>query len=185
MIALLWIGLLIFLAISFFSISCLIFEMWRVTSKDGVPSLSSTWGIIDEIICKQVLPRDGLILDLGAGNGWTMRRLWRRGIHGPLVGYEKEFVPWGVGAIWNKLTGTPVKLLRQDFSAAPYEEAKGIYLFLMPQTLEKLAPIIRQRCRSGTVVVSAEFSIPGWNPTRVLEARGVTSRKAKIFCYSV
>lgn len=185
MIVLLWLSLYLFLATAIFALACLIFEMWRVTWRNGVLSLSSAWSVADKIISSRVLPINGLVLDLGAGNGWTMRRLWRHEIHGPLVGYEQEFVPWLVGAVWNRLTGMPVKLLRADFYSAPFEDAKGIYLFLMPKTLEKLGAEIRKRCQPGTVIVSAEFAIPGWNPDRILEARGVTSRRAKIFCYRV
>ena len=178
-----WIILSVSLLMASLGSGLILSELFRVTLRNGVPSLSSTWAIVDKVITTHVFPVQGLILDLGCGNGWTLRRLWRSGLRGPFVGYEKAFVPWLMGWFWNKLSYVPVKVVRQDFSQAPIEQAKGVYLFLLPSMLEKVGNMIKRRAKPGTVVVSAEFQIPGWTPDQTHEARGVTRKKAKIYVY--
>ncbi|MEO5928047.1 MAG: hypothetical protein ABIO72_04980 [Patescibacteria group bacterium] len=173
----------VLLCACFAAILLLIGELWRVSFWGGVPSIFSTWAIVDAIISAKVLPRDGLILDLGAGNGWTLRRMWRSGMKGPFIGYEKEWWPWIVGTVWNSVTGAPIILKREDFLNAPIEDARGIYLFLFPSILSGLGGSIEQKAHHGIPVVSAEFAVPGWTPERTLEAKGITNKKAKVFCY--
>lgn len=180
-----WTALLIFLVVVFGLSYVLLAELWRITVLDGVPAVSSTWAIVDRVIVERVFPRDGLILDLGCGNGWTMRRFWRSGIRGPLVGYELAFLPWITGVCWNVVTRMPITIHRKDLLHAPLEDAKGLYLFLLPRVLAQIAPELKRRVQPGTIIVSAEFALPGWEPTKVFEARGVTRRNAKIYCYVV
>ncbi len=181
----LWAFLIVFLTFVFSLLGFLIYELWRMVWMNGMPTISSAWGVVDTVISKRLLPTNGLILDLGAGNGWTLRRFWRHGLHGPLIGYEKEFVPWVVGAVWNRMSGMPVNVVKRDLYLAPFEDAKGIYLFLLPAALVTLAPELKRRCQPGTVIISAEFVIPEWTPREVIEAKGITSRHAKVFVYLV
>lgn len=174
---------LVLLALCFGAIFMLIGELWRVSVRGGVPSISSTWAIVDAVIASRVLPREGVIIDLGAGNGWALRRMWRSGMKGPFIGYEKEWWPWLVGMVWNTLTKAPIILKREDFSNASVKEAKGIYLFLFPSVLEELRGNVLRRAKTGTPIVSAEFAVPGWPPKRTFYAKGVTNKKAVVYCY--
>ncbi|MFZ2804402.1 MAG: SAM-dependent methyltransferase, partial [Patescibacteria group bacterium] len=61
----------------------------------------------------------------------------------------------------------------------------GIYLFLLPNFLKRLGPELERRLRAGTIVVSAEFAIPGWTPIKTFEARGVTKLHAPIYVYRI
>lgn len=166
---------------------CILFlaELWRITYSRGIPSIASTWAIVDRVIVERALPSEGLILDLGCGTGWTMRRLWRSGMHGPFIGYENAFVPWLFGRAWNFLTMCPVTIRRGDLFRAPFEDARGVYLFLVPAYLERFGPDLVRHLRPGTAVVSAEFPIPGLSPQKILEARGITNRHAKIYIYRI
>jgi hypothetical protein len=181
--ALITIGLLVFLTLAFGAVLLILSELWRVTAHHGVPSISSSWGVVDADIEAKALPDNGLILDLGAGTGWALRRMWRSGQKGPHVGYEEALAPWLVATLWNRIMTMPVKVKRADLFTAPLEDAAGIYLFLMPATLAKLSPELKRRTRPGTRIVSAEFPLPGWEPSRVLTAHGITSSAAKIYCY--
>ena len=180
-----YLGLALFLFIVLGLCVLLLAELWRISFVGGIPAVASTWAIVDRVIVERVLPRDGLILDLGCGTGWTLRRLWRSGLRGPFVGYENAFVPWFFGRVWNLITMCPVSVRRADLFSAPFEEARGVYLFLLPVFLKRLGPELARRLRPGAVVVSAEFPIPGWTPERTFEARGVTKKQATIFVYRI
>lgn len=178
------IGILIScLAIALACFAVVIHTLVRRRPAGHVPSLSSTWPIVDKVIAEHLLPTEGMILDLGCNDGWTLRRLAAAGLRGPLIGYEYKYWPWLTGWVWNKLRPLPIELKREDFRRAPIRQAKGIYLFLLTSTLAGLAPWLRQEAQPGTTIVSAEFAVPGWVPDKIYEARGITSRQAKIFVY--
>ncbi|MFZ2803685.1 MAG: class I SAM-dependent methyltransferase, partial [Patescibacteria group bacterium] len=113
-----YVALLVFLVLVLGVCSLFLAELWRITFRHGIPSIASTWAIVDRIIVERVLPRDGLILDLGCGTGWTLRRLWRSGLRGPFIGYENAFVPWLFGRVWNFVTISPIKVRRADLFTA-------------------------------------------------------------------
>jgi len=180
------VGILVFcFAVGIFCLGLILYTLFRKRPPGYVPSLSSTWPIVDTVIAEHLLPTDGMILDLGCNDGWTLRRFARAGLRGPLIGYENKYWPWLTGRLWNKLRPLPLDLRRDDFKRAPIAQAKGIYLFLLTSALVDLAPLIRRDAQPGTVVVSAEFAVPGWVPDRIFEARGITSRQAKIFVYNL
>lgn len=174
--------LLVLLAL-FAYLAALFFELLRLHRRGDVPFVPSTTAIVTAVIEAGVLPREGLILDLGCGDGKALRMLARAGYKGPLVGYERAFFPWLHSKFWGMFSRIPAAIHREDFSRAPLEDAKGVYVFLLTSVLADFAPALRSRLRSGSVVVSAEFPIADWTPEQVLIAPGVTAREAKIFIY--
>jgi SAM-dependent methyltransferase len=153
--------------------------------RGEVPYVPSTAAVIRTVIDANVLPKEGMILDLGCGNGKALRMFELAGYKGPLIGYERAPGVWLRAKIWNLLERTTVDIRRKNFNEAPLEEAKGLYVFLLRDLLKELAPTFRARLKPGTVVVSAEFPIVDWVPEQVFEAKGITSRKAKIFVYKM
>ena len=176
--------LLILLVITAYLVA-LLFEFVRVAKKGEVPFVPSATAVIRAVIEAGALPKEGLILDLGCGDGKALRMLARAGYKGPLVGYERAFFPWFHSKFWSAFDRSSVLVRREDFLRAPFEDAKGVYVFLLSSVLADLAPMLRARLAPGTVVVSAEFAIAGWTPEQVLVARGVTSKEAKVFVYRV
>ncbi|HWQ99333.1 MAG TPA: class I SAM-dependent methyltransferase [Candidatus Methylomirabilis sp.] len=176
--------LVLVLFILFAYLVALFLEFVRL-HRGGVPFVPSTTAILRAVIDANVLPHDGLILDLGCGDGKALRMLAHAGYKGPLVGYERAFYPWLHSKLWGILDRSPVIVRREDFSHAPLEEARGVYVFLLASVLSKLAPTLSLRLAPGTVVVSAEFPIADWTPVQVLTAPGVTAREAKVFVYVV
>jgi hypothetical protein len=151
--------------------------------RGEVPFVASTTPIIEAAIATNTLPKDGMILDLGCGDGKALRLFERAGYRGPLIGYETAPYPWVLSKLIGVTRRSNVTILREDFAHAPLEQAKGVYLFLLKETLASLGPILSSRLPSGTPVISAEFEIAGWIPEKVLNAPGVTSRQARIFIY--
>lgn len=176
--------LLVLVALLAYAVA-LLFEFARMSRRGEVPFVPSATAIVKAVIGAGVLPREGLILDLGCGDGKALRMFARAGYRGPLVGYERAFFPWLHSRFWGLFSKSPVVIRRENFVRAPLEEARGVYVFLLTSVLADLAPTLRSRLRPGTVVVSAEFPIADWTPERVLIARGVTAREAKVFVYRV
>lgn len=177
--------LILVLVVLFSYLAALFFELARIGMKDEVPFVPSTIAIVRAVIDANVLPREGLILDLGCGDGKALRMFERAGYAGPLIGYERAFFPWLHALFWNAFSRSRVSIRRSDFLRAPLEEAKGVYVFLLTRVLSSHAPTLKLRLKPGTVVISAEFPIADWTPEQVLFARGVTAKEAKVYVYRV
>src|SRR3989338_122517 len=120
----------------------LLFEFIRLHRGD-VPFVPSTTAILRAVVEANVLPREGLILDLGCGDGKALRMLARAGYKGPLVGYERAFFPWVHSKMWCLFDRSDVEIRRRNFDEASLEDAKGVYVFLLTRVLAELAPTLR------------------------------------------
>ncbi len=180
-----WLAFIIFLLFILLLCGVLALEILRVACASGIPSTPSTRSVVETVVRHRLLPSTGLILDLGCGFGWTLWRLSKSNLRGPFIGYEKSLVPWFMGRLWRALTRSRVTIVRGDLDSAPIEQARGIYLFLLPSVLERLGLELRRRAAPGTRIVCAEFALPSWQPQSIYTARGITSRQAKIFVYEV
>lgn len=175
--------LLLLFILGIFAFEVMLFvEMVRL-SRGDVPYVPSRTEVVRAVVAAEVLTKDGLILDLGCGDGKALRMFAAAGFRGPLMGYERAPFPWMLGCVLSRLRHAPVTLRLQHFRHAPLERARGVYLFLMPKPLAALAPALAARLPPGTPVVSAEFQIVDWTPERVLTARGVTAKEVKIYVY--
>lgn len=151
--------------------------------RGAVPFVRSDRRLVKKILDEQLLPKQGMILDLGCGDGTLLFALERSGYAGPLIGYEHSIHPWASGMLWARICGSNVRLVRGDALHAPLEKASAVYLFLLEEALMHLRQPLQTSLAPGAIVVSAEFAVPGWNPIRILRARGVTSREAPIYLY--
>jgi SAM-dependent methyltransferase len=169
---------------SFIYILCLADDFRRILTGQ-VPFVPSSAAVVQAVIDANVLPKEGMILDLGCGNGKALRMFERAGYKGPLIGYERAPGVWLRAKLWNIIERSHIQVRRNHFERAPLEEAKGVYVFLLTKYLKELAPMFRSRLKPGTIVVSAEFPIADWVPVQTFVAKGITSKAAKVFVYKM
>lgn len=152
--------------------------------RGEVPFVPSTAAVLRVVVEADIFPKHGMILDLGCGDGRALRAFADAGHVGPLIGYERAPYPWVLARL--RCAGRASIAIRWASCAeAPLEQARGVYLFLLTDAVQTLAPALASRLPPGTPVVSAEFAIPGWTPERVLVAKGVTAKEARIFVYRI
>ncbi len=61
-----------------------------------------------------------------------------------------------------------VRFLQTDATKVPLKEATVLALYLLPESLEILAPLFERDLRPGTRIVSHNYRIPGWDARHVL-----------------
>ncbi|AEH45961.1 methyltransferase type 12 [Thermodesulfatator indicus DSM 15286] len=108
------------------------------------------------------------LVDLGCGDGRFLRAVYQRfGIAGE--GYEIN--PWAyfLACLKNRLNGAPVKVYRKNFFKADLSTYDVIFFYLFPDLLLDLAPKLRKEAKPGTIIISANFPLPGFNPYKVLK----------------
>lgn len=110
------------------------------------------------------------LVDLGCGDGRVLCGVNRR-YGARAVGYELNPLAY-LRARWRCVGRQGVRVVRGDFWEADLSCADVVFCYLFPDVMERLAAKIRANARPGTIVVSCNFPVPGFDPAQVLRPAG-------------
>lgn len=126
-------------------------------------------------VAKAMLEEGGLQpgqlhIDLGSGDG-RLVILAARNYGARSVGYELDpkLVISSRRQIDEMGLAEQAKIIQQDLFQADLAEADLVTVYLLPRALKMLRPIFERELKKGAVVVSHDFEIPEWEPTRRVE----------------
>ncbi|MFA6310777.1 MAG: methyltransferase type 12, partial [Sterolibacterium sp.] len=156
----------------------LLLVYWR-TDRSRVPLYLSNAMTVQALL--RMLPTTSCrVIDLGCAHGGLLRRLARARRDCSFVGIEHAPLPW----LWARLAslGLPnVQIRYGDFwrlNLAPYDIA---YAFLSPVPMPRLMDKARAEMRSGALLISNSFAVPGVTAESVVD---VPDRRAtRLVCY--
>ncbi|MEM3046912.1 MAG: methyltransferase domain-containing protein [Candidatus Bathyarchaeia archaeon] len=126
------------------------------------------------------------LYDLGCGDGRILRKAVRE--YGcTAVGYEinPNLVSYAVSkARLEGCTPDRLRVLCQDLREADLSGADAVTLYLTPEALIGLRPILETRLRPGVRVVSHNYRIRGWLPESIEETTSqVDGKRHAVFLY--
>lgn len=159
-------NLSLLVTITFFAITFLIFEIYVVIigHLKGAPFVRSSRKKIEMMVAAAKIKPGEIVIDLGSGDGTLLIESARHGakaigvdINPFLVWYSRIRVKWA-------RFGGRVKIFREDFCNQSLKDADVVFLYLWPQTIEKLTTKLVSELKPGARVVSNAFPIPGWTP---------------------
>jgi hypothetical protein len=110
-------------------------------------------------------PQD-LLVDLGCGDGRVLREARKRcGVRA--LGFEVNAWAYLMARIrCGRDHG--IEIRRADFWHADLSDASVVFCYLFPDVIAHLAGKLEAELRPGTLVVSANFPVPGWTPLTIL-----------------
>ena len=122
--------------------------------------------------CIKAIPMDAgqTLVDLGCGDGRVLRQALKH-YNVRAVGYEINWLAY-LKARLLSLGYKNLEIKRQDFWSANLAEADVIFCYLYPDVMKKLAAKLRSNLKPGAVIVSCNFTLPGFQPCRVLRPAG-------------
>ncbi|MCX7172099.1 MAG: methyltransferase domain-containing protein [Proteobacteria bacterium] len=153
---------------------------WR-TDKSRVPLYLSNATTAAALV--QLLPSGPCrVVDLGCGQGGLLLRLARARGDCQFVGIEHAPLPW----LWARLTSlgqANLQIIYGDFWQQHLASFDIVYAFLSPHPMPRLMAKARAEMRSGTLLVSNSFALPGTAAERVV---AVADRRAtQLHCYRI
>jgi SAM-dependent methyltransferase len=109
---------------------------------------------------------DQTLVDLGCGDGRVLREAQKRyGVN--TIGYEINPVAYLKARIFS-FGQNKIRIRRENFWEADLSNADVVFCYLCPDVMKKLAAKLAAGLKPGAVIVSSNFSIPGFVPSKVL-----------------
>lgn len=121
-----------------------------------------------------------VIYELGSGSARFLQMVQKKFPKVKLVGLEYSIVPYLVSSIMLWLKNSSIKIRYQNMYKVNLAEADFIYCYLFPQMMLKLGQKVRSECKPGTILISYMFSVPNWEPKKIIKLDNGT-----IFFYEV
>lgn len=155
------------IALILFAIFFLILEFYIVVvgHLKGAPFVRSGKKKIDTMIELASIQLGDRIMDLGSGDGSILIEAAKLGACGVGVEINPFLVWYSRWKIQRAGFSDKVKILRGDFWKKSLQNADVIFLYLWPDTLEKLQKKLTKESKSGVRIVSNGFPIKEWTPT--------------------
>ena len=155
-----------------------------VSNTRGALYVSTSRRRIRAVLDVLTLEKNQVVMDLGCGDGRTLRAARRRfSVHA--VGYEINPLAYLKARLCCALRGSEGLDIRyQNFWQAGLGEADAIFCYLFPDVMAELADKISAEARPGALVVSFNFPIPAFCPEQVLRPDGAR-QKDPIYIYRV
>lgn len=129
----------------------------------------------------KIFPRPKAI-DLGAGFGGPMRHLARALAGGRFVSVEASPATWLIAWLL-ALTDNNVQVRWGDLWAADLTDCDLVYVFLSPEPMPRLWEHVQSHAKSGALLVSNTFPVPGIEPLQIIPLPGRPD--ARLFVYRV
>ncbi|MCB5183800.1 class I SAM-dependent methyltransferase [Methylobacillus gramineus] len=132
------------------------------------PSLPTTWRQV-----KQLIPEDKpvSILDVGSGLGGLVMYLARERPNAACAGIEVAPLPWLISALLAVIKKSSARFKYGNYQAVNLSEYDVVFAYLSPAAMPELWQKAVKEMRSGSVLISYEFEIPGITPKLQIQDR--------------
>lgn len=157
----------IFFIVTLFLLVSAAYAAWQ-----GAPWVPTWKRDVRRITALLQLQPDEKFVELGCGNARVCRHLKREQPAAEVTGVELSLLQYGIGWLQNRLAGSGVKMKLENAFKHDLSGYDAVYVFLMPETYQKLRPKFEAELKPGSRIVSYVWPIPGWEATRIDELEG-------------
>ena len=167
-----WIWLFIIIAGSLFCLKMIYVLCTAVVlpATQGALYVSTARARIAAFIAAVPMEPGQVLVDLGCGDGRVLR-LARRHYRIKAIGFEVNLLAYLKGrALSIGLKDVEIRL--KSFWSQNLVQADIVFCYLYPDVMQKLSTKLKAELKPGTLVVSCNFALPGFNPLRTLRPEG-------------
>ncbi|MGD9305869.1 MAG: class I SAM-dependent methyltransferase [Desulfobacterales bacterium] len=123
-----------------------------------------------------------LLLDIGCGDGRVLRIASRRyGVQA--IGYEVNWMAY-IKARLLCMGDRNINIRRKNFWKENLSAADVVFCYLYPDVMKRLTKKLESDLRPGTVVVSCNFALPGFTPSKKFRPEG-SLRSDPLYIYKM
>ena len=154
---------------------------------DGeVPFVRSTPEVIERMLeLARVKPGD-VIYDIGSGDGAIIIHAAKKyGVKGVGIEIDQDLVARARSNAYIEKVEHLVEFRAQDAFTVDMSPATVVTLYMLSEFNAKLRPIMDRQLKPGTRVVSHDYPVEGWVPTRVESVRGTFVHDHTVLLFEV
>lgn len=144
---------------------CLLASLYWGVTRTRVPLFLTNRAAVRALI--ELLPRGRCFsfVDLGCGPGGVLASLARACPAGRYQGIESAPLPYALAWLRALLAGGAYRVNWGDFAGLDLGRYDVVYAYLSPAAMSELWQKARREMRSGSLLISNSFAIPGVAPT--------------------
>ena len=151
-----------------------------------VPFVSTPIEVVDRMLEIAEVKRGDVLYDLGSGDGRiVIRAAQKYGARGVGIEIDPDLVEKSRAKAREEGVAHLVEFRVQDALTVDVSEATVVTLYLLPEFNEKLKPILQKQLKPGARIVSHDFDIEGWSPTKVERMPGTVLHRHAIYLWRV
>ncbi len=139
--------------------------------QPSVPWVPTREEVIRALLSLLSIPSGYTVYDIGCGDGRVAIALAEEfpGIRVKCVEARRDLVDKARKTIEEKGLTSRIEVIEGDFFKINLGDADLIYMYLLTSVNQKLRPKLEEELKQGTIIVSLDFPIPGWDPVAVVE----------------
>jgi uncharacterized protein (TIGR03000 family) len=144
----------------------------RPGSKDGSSSqivyVPTAEVVVEKMLEMAKVTKDDVVFDLGCGDGRIVVTAAKKyGAHGVGVDLDPKRVKEALANVEKEKVDKLVEIRHGDaLKVEDLDQATVLLLYMLPEFMEKLKPIVQKQCKPGTRIVAHDYPFPGWEPQR-------------------
>jgi ubiquinone/menaquinone biosynthesis C-methylase UbiE len=148
------------------------------------PFVPSPESVVDAMLQLARVGKHDHVYDLGSGDGRIVIRAAQK-YQAEAVGVEIEddLYKKSMARIAELGLQDRAKILHMNMYKVNLKPATVVTLYLLTSVNERLKPILERDLRPGARVVTHDFKIPGWEPSKTLDVMSEAGYSKKIYLY--
>ena len=175
------------------SIVVLVLALAPMASAQGIkirpqrlaPYVPSPPRIVEEMLRLAGVNENDTVYDLGSGDGRIVIAAAQQfGARAVGIEIDHKLVEQTQAKLREMNLSNRVEIIEQDVMKVDLAPASVVTLYLLASSNELLRPSLERSLKPGTRVVSHDFSISGWKPSRTEKIRG-GARTHTIYLYEI
>ncbi|OGP21427.1 MAG: hypothetical protein A2038_11875 [Deltaproteobacteria bacterium GWA2_57_13] len=144
-----------------------------VWTTGEVPFVPTPFEVVDRMLEMAEVKKVDVVYDLGSGDGRIVIRAAKKyGARGVGIEIDRPLVDLSRAKARDAGVAHLVEFYEQDALNVDLSQATVVTLYMLPEFNARLRPILAQQLKSGARIVSHDFDIEGWVPSKVEKITG-------------
>ena len=139
---------------------------------------------LEKIIEHLKLDNNSVLYDLGCGDARILKKAVEKYPGLKAVGIEIAFMPYLLARLKTRKNKN-IRIKREDIFSADLSNATHVFVYLYPEVMENLVPILEKKVKVGTRVVSCDFEDKNRKPTEIVYLDTLAKRGKRLIVYKL